>query len=315
MTRGAIRYCSGLTPIVVMASICSLTRMFPSSLAIVLPARAVTTTAARTGASSRASASATTPPTMPSAEKRRKPTMTLTVNAMPVKRPTSATMNVEPAPMKSRAMRSWAGRNGGRMAQPSVLAPSMTVAPRSSKNASGEAVSASNHPAMRATIEARGSAPVVSLTKPSSYHPPARSGLPVEAGNAARDARQDLPRDGPGLRGDLVGSDGVTAERPFLGAQHDGLVALGGAVDAGHVDHGHVHRDRADDGGSPAAHQDMPGVAQLPRQPVCVAHRHGRDARRPRRPPRRAVADRRSGGDGPYGDDLGAHAHPGPDVA
>jgi len=50
------------------ASICSVTRMFPSSLAMVLPARAVTTTEASTGASSRASASATTPPTMPSAE-------------------------------------------------------------------------------------------------------------------------------------------------------------------------------------------------------------------------------------------------------
>ena len=56
-----------------MASICSVTRMLPSSLAIVLPARAVTTTAASTGASSRASASATTPPTIPSAENCRKP--------------------------------------------------------------------------------------------------------------------------------------------------------------------------------------------------------------------------------------------------
>ena len=82
-TRGTTRYCTGLTPIVVMASICSVTRMFPSSLAIVLPARAVTTTAASTGASSRASASATTPPTMPSAENWRKPTMVLTVKAMP----------------------------------------------------------------------------------------------------------------------------------------------------------------------------------------------------------------------------------------
>ena len=36
-TRGTTRYCTGLTPIVVMASICSVTRMLPSSLAIVLP--------------------------------------------------------------------------------------------------------------------------------------------------------------------------------------------------------------------------------------------------------------------------------------
>ena len=88
--------------------------MFPSSLAIVLPARAVTTTAARTGASSRAIASATTPPTIPSAENCRKPTMVLTVNAIPVKSPTRPTMNVEPAPMKSSAMRSCAQRYGGR---------------------------------------------------------------------------------------------------------------------------------------------------------------------------------------------------------
>ena len=67
-TRGTTRYCTGLTPMVVMASICSVTRMFPSSLAMVLPARAVTTTPASTGASSRVKARATTPPTMPSAE-------------------------------------------------------------------------------------------------------------------------------------------------------------------------------------------------------------------------------------------------------
>ena len=95
---------------VVMASICSVTRMLPSSLAIVLPARAVTTTPASTGASSRASARATTPPTIPSAENCRNPTMVLTVNAIPVKRPTSATMNVDPAPMKSSAKKSCAQR-------------------------------------------------------------------------------------------------------------------------------------------------------------------------------------------------------------
>jgi hypothetical protein len=106
--------------------------MVPSSLAIVLPARAVTTTDARTGASSRASARATTPPTMPSAENCRKPTMVLTVKAMPVKSPTSATMKVDPAPMKSSAMRSCAGRYRGRTIHAMLWNPSITVCPRSS---------------------------------------------------------------------------------------------------------------------------------------------------------------------------------------
>ena len=56
---------------VVMASICSVTRMLPSSAAIELPARAVTMMAEKTGASSRVRETATSPPTRPSALKAR----------------------------------------------------------------------------------------------------------------------------------------------------------------------------------------------------------------------------------------------------
>jgi hypothetical protein len=69
--RGESRYCTGLTPIVAIASICSVTRMLPSSAAIALPARAVSMIPANTGATSRASDTATMPPTRPSALKAR----------------------------------------------------------------------------------------------------------------------------------------------------------------------------------------------------------------------------------------------------
>ena len=51
------------------ASICSLTRMEPSSVAMLEPTRAVTIKPAKTGASSRARASATVEPTSPCASK------------------------------------------------------------------------------------------------------------------------------------------------------------------------------------------------------------------------------------------------------
>ena len=62
--RGDSRYWMGLTPIVVSASICSVTRMLPSSAAIALPARAVTIRAVNTGLISRVREIATTEPTI-----------------------------------------------------------------------------------------------------------------------------------------------------------------------------------------------------------------------------------------------------------
>jgi hypothetical protein len=71
--RGTTRYWTGLTAIVSRASICSEARMLPSSAAMPEPARAATMMAVRTGAISRESERPTTPPTMFSAPKRRKP--------------------------------------------------------------------------------------------------------------------------------------------------------------------------------------------------------------------------------------------------
>ena len=60
-------------------------------------------------------------------------TIELTVNAMPVNRPTSPTMNVDPAPTNSNARRNCESRNGGRNTQERASPPRMTVVPRSSK--------------------------------------------------------------------------------------------------------------------------------------------------------------------------------------
>ena len=60
--RGTARYCTGFTAMVSMASICSVTRMVPSSVVMALPARPVTMSAVNTGESSRASAKAVEPP-------------------------------------------------------------------------------------------------------------------------------------------------------------------------------------------------------------------------------------------------------------
>ena len=57
----------GLTAMVSMASICSVTRMVPSSVAMALPARPVIMRPVMTGASSRARLKTTEPPTYPSA--------------------------------------------------------------------------------------------------------------------------------------------------------------------------------------------------------------------------------------------------------
>src|SRR5580658_3893268 len=275
-TRGATRYCTGLTPIVVMASICSVTRMLPSSLAIVLPALAVTTTAASTGASSRARASATTPPTIPSAENCRKPTMMLTVNAIPVKRPTSTTMNVDPEPTKSTAMSNCPGRTGGRKVHDVTRTASITVSPRSSKNATKGRASPSN-PRASAETGRCGASSLVSLTGAESSRP--RSGLPIEPRQATRNAREDLPRDRVGMGRDLVGAERLAADGPVLRSQHDHLVVESHGLDVGHVDHGHVHGHRADDRGTRSVNEQVTAIAELTPEAVGVSHRHGRDAR------------------------------------
>ena len=64
-TRGMTIFLIGEVPSARMASICSVTAMEPSSAAMPEPARAATMMAVSTGAISRESVSATTPPTLP----------------------------------------------------------------------------------------------------------------------------------------------------------------------------------------------------------------------------------------------------------
>ncbi len=61
-TRGTKRYWTGSVARETSASICSVTRIEPSSAAIALPARPVTMSPVRTGPSSRSIDSATTDP-------------------------------------------------------------------------------------------------------------------------------------------------------------------------------------------------------------------------------------------------------------
>ncbi len=105
-TRGETRYCTGLTPIVTSASICSVTRMLPSSAAIALPARAVTISAVKTGLISRVSEMATTDPTTPCAPNVRRLCTVCRASTMPLNTPVSETMKIDCTPMKSIAAKS-----------------------------------------------------------------------------------------------------------------------------------------------------------------------------------------------------------------
>ena len=69
-TRGITRYCTGLTAITAIASICSVTRIVPSSVVIDEPVRPATISPVSTGPSSRTTLAATVPPTSVSAPKR-----------------------------------------------------------------------------------------------------------------------------------------------------------------------------------------------------------------------------------------------------
>jgi hypothetical protein len=93
--RGASRYWIGLTPMVAIASICSVTRMFPSSAAMALPARAVTMMAANTGATSRESDTATMPPTRPSALNVLSACVVCSARTMPLNVPVSPTIKID----------------------------------------------------------------------------------------------------------------------------------------------------------------------------------------------------------------------------
>ncbi len=100
-TRGTTRYWIGETAMVESASICSVTFMVPSSVAIAEPARPVTISAVKTGASSRQSEITTVAPTSDSALNFANANEDCSANTRPAKVPVRSTMNSEPTPMNS----------------------------------------------------------------------------------------------------------------------------------------------------------------------------------------------------------------------
>ncbi len=96
-------------------------------------------------------------------------------------------MNVEPAPMKSSAPKSWAGGRAGARSRRAVRAPSITVAPTSSKNATmGPHRAFDSRPIHEGS--AAGDDSVASLTPRGAYSGPAetlRAILPQEERPAA----------------------------------------------------------------------------------------------------------------------------------
>ena len=101
VTRGTTRYWTGSVPSAVNASICSVTRIVPSSAAMALPTRPVTMSAVRTGASSRVSDSATTLPTKLSAWNRLKPLKVWSASTIPVKSVVRKTTGIESTPTRT----------------------------------------------------------------------------------------------------------------------------------------------------------------------------------------------------------------------
>ena len=95
------------------ASICSVTRMVPSSAAIALPTRPLTISAVSTGASSRVSDRVTMAPMRLSAPKREKPMFACTAKTMPVKMPVTITINRDSTPTKCICLNRMRTRYGG----------------------------------------------------------------------------------------------------------------------------------------------------------------------------------------------------------
>jgi hypothetical protein len=147
-----------------MASICSVTRIVPSSVAMALPERPVTMSAVKIGESSRASENATEPPTYPSAANLLSAKFIWSANTIPAASPVAPTMNVDPTPMKAIWARMRSGRNGGRKIQANASAANRIIRPKSSKAALIRSIMA------RHSRTAAGTAPV--SRAPRTVRPP-----------------------------------------------------------------------------------------------------------------------------------------------
>ena len=100
-TLGVTSFFMGSVPRARMASICSVTIIEPSSLAMPEALRPATTSPARSGPSSRTTPIATNSPMRVCAPKRAKVVALFSANATPMKKQEDKTIDNEPKPMKS----------------------------------------------------------------------------------------------------------------------------------------------------------------------------------------------------------------------
>ena len=100
-TRGVTSFLVGSVPRARMASICSVTCMEPSSLAMPLALRPATIRPVSTGPSSRTMESETSCPVKDKAPKRAREFALCKASTAPVKKPVSMTMGSDPAPIMS----------------------------------------------------------------------------------------------------------------------------------------------------------------------------------------------------------------------
>src|SRR5690606_22457528 len=262
---------------VASASICSETRMVPSSVAIAEPARPVTISAVSTGANSRAMESAIVAPTSVSALKREKASETCREKTAPAKKAVSTTTESDPKPIASMAESRLRRRYGGRMVSTSRRAPMRAMPPRS----------ATTWRTMSPSVPTRRSAP-----RPRSPTDAGSSGVDEDPRDTRTDPAEDLVVNGTSPGGQFVGADLGLALR----SQEHRLLAHARLVDVGDVDHALIHAHGAGDRHPPAADQHLTDVGEATWIAVGVTDRQRGDDGWPLGHPARSVAHRRSRG-------------------
>ncbi len=134
MTLGTTRYLTGLTAIVTRASICSVTRMVPSSVAMALPALPVTMRPVSTGPSSLAMLRATVGPTRLSAPNLFRALKLWRARTMPVNEPVRITTKRLWTPTNSICLKMFLNLMGGVKAWTMAWNSIMDMSPAVSTN-------------------------------------------------------------------------------------------------------------------------------------------------------------------------------------
>src|SRR5579863_8807470 len=94
------------------------------------------------------------------------------------------------------------------------------------------------------------------------------------ARDALGDAAENLVRQGPAERPNLVRADANAAALP----DEHRHISGGDTVDIGDIDADLIHADDADDRGAMAANPEVPAVGQRPGQALPVAEGRGGDS-------------------------------------